>query len=495
MVTTAVRAGSGDRFVGGVGVATRTRIITRSVAVATPALASTAVLAWAASDRPMTMDESFTLLTVDGSFGAFVGSLRLDPGMAVYYAVARGWAQLGGGSLGSLRLLSTLAVMVAVVGMAYLAVSRRRSWFGVAATVAVAFAPMVREASVDARAGALGAAAAIWLTIAFDRILRRPDGLSSGVVRGLVAASVAAAFIHPSTLFLGAAGLVATWRHVRRSGGRDDRAWVLGGGLGLVVGAAVAAWQSPAAAAVADGVGGVEVVFAQLPGGRWTAGLALLATSAVLFAGRAFDHERPLRNFGGAALIWFALCLFALPVRDVFVPRYFVAAGVLVVATVIVAALERWNRPVILAILAIAALGGIEHAGDRYGYGSTWCDAARLVADGVAPGDRVVFGNGQQASAVTGCLGAGATAAFADADLAPAAIVGRLDDARALWTSPAPTEMELLRVSLTGRTAYVWANGDPRFTSLMAELAGYGVRCEITPLGSAYVSWCETGVA
>ncbi len=359
------------------------------------------------------------------------------------------------------------------------------------ASLAATLAPMVREATIDARAASLGAAAAVWLLVAFDRAFRLPHP-ASRTLRLLTAASLAAAFIHPSTLFLGIAGLGLLWRRTRRTASVLDRRLVLAAGALLVIGVAVATLQSSAANDVANGsFGGVDTVLEQLPGGRMLAGIALLLTGAVLLAGLAYDQERVIRWFGGAALCWFAACLFALPVRNLFVPRYFVAAAVLVLVAVVTANLEHWTLGLIASIVAIGVLGSAQRLDTDYGYGSTWCDLSSHLVASTQPGDRVVLAHTVYASPITACLGAGAAEYFATVDAVPDVARDLLDDPRAMWQGPAIAGESMTRVSSGERVVIVWAPGaDSQADDAVEQLPVRGVSCERHDHGGLAIAFC-----
>lgn len=473
--------------------ATRLRPTERLARIAlagTPAGVATAWLAHRASDRPMTMDESFTVLTATRSWGSFARGVSLDPGMAVYYAVLRAWSAVAGDSLGALRLFSTVAVVAAVLGVAAITVSRGRSFLGMLASVATVLSPMVREAAVDARAAALGAAAAVWLVVAFDRWTATPR-LTTRAIRLLAALSLVVAFVHPSTLFLGVAGLGLLWRRTGRQARRGDRRTVLGAAAVLVLGVLAAAAQSGAAEAVAAGHGGITTVLAQLPGGRALAGLAVLLTATVLLAGLAYDHERVLRWFGGAALCWFAACFAALPVRDLFVPRYFVAAAVVLFLVVVTAKLEAWTIGLIATIVAIGVLGSAARLDTRYGYGSTWCDLTTELSTTARPGDHVVFAHTVALSPVTACLGDGAAPFFATVEEFPSTSGGLLDDPRAMWQGDATPVARLAGIATGQRLLAVWTPGqDAAADTVIADLPTRGVRCETERHGALALAVC-----
>lgn len=456
-----------------------------------PAVVTASWLAHRAADRPMTMDESFTVLTVTGSWSSFVRGVSLDPGMAAYYGLLRVWTLVAGTSLERLRLFSLVAFAVAAVGIAVITVPRRRAGLGLLASVAAALTPMVREATIDARAAGLGAAAAVWLLVAFDRWFQpaRPSGRA---VRLLTVASLVAAFVHPSTLFLGIAGLGLVWRRTRRSASATDRRLVVGAGGLLVVGLAVATMQSSAADVVASGsFGGIPTVLAQLPGGRALAGLALLLTGTILLAGLAYDQERVIRWFGGAALCWFAACLFVLPLRNLFVPRYFVAAAVLVLVAVVTANLETWTLGLIGTIVAISVLGSVQRLDTDYGYGSTWCALSADLVAGSQPGDRVVLAHTVYASPVVACLGDDAAAYFASVDAVPSMADGLLEDPRAMWQGPAIGGDALTRISIGERLTIVWTPGaDPAADEAVAQLPVRGVDCERHDHGALSIAFC-----
>ncbi|MEZ5259521.1 MAG: hypothetical protein R2705_22365 [Ilumatobacteraceae bacterium] len=364
------------------------------------------------------------------------------------------------------------------------------------ATVAVAVTPMVREATIDARAAALGAAVAIWLAIAFDETARRAPA-DRGWFRALLVASVLAAFVHPSTMFVGVVGLVSLLRRTRRPSfpewARTARRELLAAAIVVVGGVAIATLQSGAAEAVATSeFGGIRMTLAQLPGGRALAGAALLLTCATLLAGLAFDHERPLRAFGGGALMWFAACLAALPVRNLFVPRYFVAAAVLVLATVIVAEIEAWNRVLVTSLLGIALFGSLERLDTQYGYGSGWCPLAHELADETGSGDRVVFASSVYASAIRACGGGDLSASIGDADALPAGIASATP--RTLWTAGSIDPDRYYELILGARTHVVWIPGvDTAAGAAIDELMRHGAVCTTrSPDGIALTS-CAAG--
>jgi len=458
-----------------------------------PAVIITGWLA-ARAVRPMTMDESFTVLTSTRSWWSLARGCTTDPGMAVYYTLLKSWTVIAGDGLGQLRLLSTIAVALAAVGIAALSVARRRPMFGMLASVGAVLSPMAREAAVDARAAALGLALAVWLAVLCDRWLRSTTW-NRGRVVTILAASVALAFVHPSTLFAGFAGAVLVWRRSRRLGSRSETHLALGATGVVVLGGLAAAMQSGAADSVArPGLMGIGQVLGQLPGGRILAGAALVATALVLLAGRSFDDERILRWFGGASLLWFAACLFALPVRSLFVPRYFLAAGVLVLATVTVAKLEHWSAPLIWLTLALTVVGGAAQLGTGVAGGSTWCRLSDRLAGAVHPGDTVAFATTTYQSPVLACLGDRAGASVLRGTTVVPTMPGRTaEDPRALWLDR-PARLDAVTVLDRGASTHlIWVTGiDIDYPHVVEQLKIFGAHCTTTQFGDLSLASCAS---
>ncbi len=455
-----------------------------------PAIAVTAWLARRAGDRPMTMDESFTVLTSGRSWSSLIRGCITDPGMAVYYVILKGWALLVGASLGDLRMFSVVAVGVAALGAAWLGVRRRRPVTVGLALLAAALSPLMREAAADARAASLGAAAAIWLLVLFDLIgLDRPHRWG---LRAAIVGSLGLAYIHPSTLFLGAAGVVLGWRTARRAGLDLERRLAIGTGVVLVLGAASATIKSGVTIVARPGWEGVGHVLSELPGGRTLAGIAVLATASVLLAGCSFDREPVIRWFGGSALAWFGLLALAVPVRNLYVPRYFAAAAMLVVVAIAFARIERWAVPMTAALLGIAILGGLEQLDTEYGYGSTWCDVADSLAESSRPGDTVVFGVSGYQSPVIACLGAQAEPVLGRGPTQPTLSADLYDDPRALWFNSLPDADAVLRIEPGQSTRYVWVEGaDPQIDEAIDVLAAAGARCDRVTHGDVQLATCR----
>ena len=436
----------------------------------------------------MTMDESFTVLTSARSWWSLARGCLTDPGMSVYYVVLKWWSLVAGTSLADLRLFSVVTFAVAALGAAWLGVRRGRPLAIGAALAAASLSPIMREAAFDARAASLGVAGTIWLLVLFDRIgSEHPHrwGLRLAIV-----GSLAVAFVHPSTLFVGVAGVVLGWRTARRAGWAAERRLAIGSGVLLVLGTASAGIKSGAATVARPGWDGVSQVLGELPGGRALTGLALLASAIVLLAGCCFDTEPVVRWFGGSALLWFAAVTFAFPMRNLFVPRYFAAATVLIVISIAFARIERWAAPMAGLILALAVVGGFERITADYGYGSTWCDVSDRLAERVELGDSLTFAASSYQSPVIACLGSNAAEVLRGRTL-PWVGGELLEDPRTLWFGERPTPTELLSMSPTGTSRFVWiAAADPEVGRAVDELAVAGASCRRENFGEVLLASC-----
>ncbi len=478
-----------DRVPVGAKVPSRAATLGGVVLCAAPASILSVWLAGRAADRPMTMDESFTVLTVTRSWWSLVRGCMSDPGMSVYYVLLKLWGLVVGTSLAELRAFSVVAFVAACLGAAWLGVRRSRPLPVAAALVAAVLSPIAREALSDARAATLGIAGAVWLLVAFDDVVNgvaHPRRLRIGI-----AGSLLLAFTHPSTLFLGAAGIVFAWRAARRAGLGTERRLALVAGALAIVGTASAAIKSGVTTVAKPGLQGMGEVLGQLPGGRVVAGLALLLSALVLLAGLCFDTEPVIRWFGGAGLAWFGLNLAVLPVRNLWVPRYFAAAMVLVVIAVAFARIERWAAPMAALILAVTLLGGIERLDTAYGYGSTWCDVADTLARRIEPGDRLTFAVSSYQSPTIACLGPEARPVLERGVTVPALSGDRYEDPRGLWFGQRPTEADLLHLEPGHASRLVWIEAaDPEVSEAVEQLRLNGAHCERERFGGVDLATC-----
>lgn len=474
-----------------VGDAARSRatILAGTALSAAPAIVLSVWLAGRAADRPMTMDESFTVLTTTRSWWSLVRGCMSDPGMSVYYGLLKLWTFVAGTSLGHLRAFSVVAFAVACLGAGWLGSRRGRPLPVGAALVAVVLSPMVREALSDARAATLGIAGAVWLLVAFDHAgsdVARPRRLQVAL-----GGSLFLAFTHPSTLFLGGAGIVFAWRAARRAGLDRERRLAVAAGVFAGLGTASALIKSGVTTVAKPGLQGLGEVLGQLPGGRVVAGVALLLSALVLLAGLCFDTEPVIRWFGGAGLAWFAANLLVLPVRNLWVPRYFSAAMVLVVVAIAFARIERWAAPMSALILAVALLGGVERIDTAYGYGSTWCDVADALAARIEPGDRLTFAVSSYQSPVIACLGDEARSVLERGTTVPFLSGDRYEDPRGLWFGQLPTQPELLYLEPGHTSRIVWLDGiDVPASEAVEQLRLNGARCDRERFGDVDLATC-----
>lgn len=466
------------------------RRVASSIGVATPAIV---IAGWLhlRAPRPLTMDESFTVLTSGRSWMALVRGCLTDIHMSAYYVALKLWGSIVGTSLEHLRWFSLVAFAVLALGIASFATSRRRPWMGCLVAAGLAVTPMFREATVDARAGAFAAAASVWLVLGCDRWL----GDRAWPHRRIAILLVGSAFVavsHPSTLFVGVAGVGLVARFARQERDRRVMLWCLGAAGFVGLSGVVAALQSGAASTVTrPGLEGVGEVLSQLPGGRVLAGLAFLATVGVLLAGRAFDDERIVRWFAGASTIWFAVAMVALPAQSVWVPRYFLAATALLSLALAAAAWQDWSRPVITATVALSVVGGAAQLGNDYGYGSTWCSVAEAFDTSVASGDTVILASSAYASPIVACLGDQAVARLASVTLEPRIATDELDDPRTLWRSTPPDPTTVLGIDPAATTWYLTVPGaHPIVDKAIEELRAAGVRCTSTGSSDLELTGC-----
>ena len=462
----------------------------RLLGIAAPGLVLAVALHFR-STRPMTMDESFTVLTSARSWSSLFQGCLTDPGMVVYYSTLKLWSLALGSSIEHLRWMSLVAIAAVGLGFASISERRGRGSLGLLAFMGFAMTPMVREASVDARAAAFGAALAVWLVVLFDRWLGDVawPRLRIGV---LLAGSVLVAFTHPSTLFAGVAGAALMLRFARRQGDTTVVRWSVGA-LGVIaLGVAAASVRNgDAATAVSPGFQGIVDVLSQLPGGRALAGAAFVVTIGLLLAGRAYDDERIVRWFAGAVIVWFAAATVAFPVTSIFIPRYFVAAAALLLLALVLARHEDWSTPVIMATIGLAVVGGAAQVRNDYGFGSTWCEAADGLASAAAPGDRIVFGATGYASPVLGCLGEQGVTMLSSAVTVPQLSAADLSDPRALWSGGRPDPADLLDLERGSRSQFLWIPGaDPAVDEAMGQLRSAGVPCTENAYGNIVVATC-----
>lgn len=351
-------------------------------------------------------DEAASVLSATRSLPSLLSELSTVDGVhGVYYAFLHVWTSFFGTSELATRLPSALATGAMVAGTVVLARHFGGTRLAVIAGVVAMVLPRTTWMATEARSYAMGAAAAVWLTVALVTLLRRRPTTGWWVAYGVAAAASVYLFLYLGLLVaVHGAYVLLTQRETMRR-------WLAGAGVAALLAAPI----------VLIGYQQREQIdflsrrnYTTAPNiliGQWFGSLpvALLCWSLILVAIGLMLRRWRDRRLGVLALVWLVLPTAALLVGSATVmPTYNVryltlstpAAAILVALGINgLARLPRtsWRRIATASALtaALVALCIPVYLGQRTPWakdsGSDLRQVAEFIQSNARPGDAVVF--------------------------------------------------------------------------------------------------------
>lgn len=436
-------------------------------------------------------DEAATLSAAGRPWGELGLLLRdTDAVHGLYYALVHLWSVPTGGGLLAVRLLSALAVGLAVAGVVVLGARVASPTAGTVAGVVLAVLPRTTWAATEARSSALALAAAVWLTVLLVVAVRRD--------RRVLWAAYAVAVLLGTVLWLllallPLAHVLTLWAWRTPGGVRLRHAAAAAGGLALAVPFVLVATGQSGQVAWIPGPSGRtlrQLAVDQAFGTAGVAGLPLVLLAWALVAVAVVVAVRgpgPVRALVALGLPWLVLppvltVAWSAVGEPLYVPKYltWTAPGLALVVTAGVLAVARRpaTRVALVALLALLAVPGyVEERRADAKDGSDWAAVARVVRDGARPGDAVVWSDLMNAAGLV------RAPAHAIAVAYPDAFAGLLDPTRVPSGGPDGTLWDgtraLADAPALADAARVWWVHDPaspRAAEQRAELAALGFR-------------------
>lgn len=357
-------------------------------------------------------DEAASVMSAERSWSGLAGMLgTIDAVHGVYYAMLHLWVGVFGSTELATRLPSAIAVGLMVAGIVVLVRGFAGDRIAIAAGIVGIMLPRTTSMASEARSYALGAAAAVWLTVLLLRLLRRRGGVGEWLGYAVGAAACMYLFLYLGLVLIVHALYIALM-HRRRLG-----VWAGSAAAGLLLAAPIIVLGYQQRSQIAflarrDYATARNVLVSQWFGHPlvavigWllvTAASAALVTS--LARGRADD--RPRRRLTVLALLWLAVPSTLLLVGNAISPMYNVrylsfcvpAAAILIALGAEVAGGlvgPRLRRIVPLGLVAALLVASVPvYLGQRTMWakdgGSDWRAVAQYVAANAHPGDSVFF--------------------------------------------------------------------------------------------------------
>ena len=358
-------------------------------------------------------DEAASVMSAERSWSSLVGLLgNIDAVHGLYYSLLRVWVGAFGATELATRLPSAIAVGLMVAGTVLLVREFAGERVAVIAGVVAIVLPRTTSMATEARSYAMGAAAAVWLTVLLIRLLRRRAGLGGWVGYAVAAAGCVYLFLYLG-LILVVHGLYVAVVHRDRI-----RAWLGSCGVALVLALPIIALGYHQRSQIAflarrDYATVRNVLVSQWFGTTLVAivGWLLIAAAVVAFilaAARRGVSLPPAQRLAGLALSWLALpTAFLLlgnatlsPMYNVRYLSFCVPAAAILIALGVEAIGARLARPVrglipvaLIAVLIVACLP--VYASQRTPWakdgGSDWNTVAAYVSAHATAGDAVIF--------------------------------------------------------------------------------------------------------
>ncbi|CAN5354057.1 glycosyltransferase family 39 protein [soil metagenome] len=343
-------------------------------------------------------DEAASVMSATRSWPSLAAELStIDAVHGVYYAFLKLWTTLFGTSELATRLPSAIATGLMVAGTVVLVRHFGDARLAVIAGIIAIVLPRTTSMATEARSYAMGAAAAVWLTVLLVALIRRRSAPRWWIVYGVAMAASVYLFLYLGLLLVVHAAYVLVVR-------RDHlRHWL----RSAVVAGALAApmvmlgysqreqidFLSRRTYATAANVL-VTQWFGSVP-------LAVLCWALILIAAVLLIRNR--RPLGLLALGWLAVPTAALllgnatllPIYNVRYLTFSTPAAAILIA-VGIAAIERYRMPIAaILIAAVVTLTARTYLAQRTPWakdgGSDWRQVAEYVQANAAHGDTVVF--------------------------------------------------------------------------------------------------------
>jgi mannosyltransferase len=358
-------------------------------------------------------DEAASVMSAERSWSSLGGMLGTIDGVhGLYYALLHVWGGMFGYSELSTRLLSAIAVGFMVAGVVTLVQGFGGSRTAVIAGVVGMVLPRTTYMASEARSSAMGAAAAVWLTVLLMRLIRRRSGALGWIGYALAAAACLYLFLYLGLM------LVVHGAYIALLHRRALTSWLLAAGSGLVLAAPIVVIgylqrEQIAFLAHRDYATARNVLVAQWFGHPIPAIIAwvLVAAAAVhlvVAIGRRSDRVQAPVRLTSLGLLWLTLPTAVLLIGNAVIsPMYNVrylsfctpAAAILIALGAEAIAGRVAARRSLLASLGLVTALAIAcmpvYVGQRSPWakdgGSDWRDAAAYVAAHADTGDAVIF--------------------------------------------------------------------------------------------------------
>ena len=358
-------------------------------------------------------DEAASVMSAERSWSSLAGLLgNIDAVHGLYYALLHVWVGAFGASEPATRLPSAVAVGLMVAGTVILAREFAGERVAVIAGVVAIVLPRTTSMATEARSYAMGAAAAVWLTVLLVRLVRRRRGIGGWGGYAVAAAACIYLFLYLG-LILVVHGIYVTVVHRDRL-----RAWLGSCAAALILALPIIALGYHQRTQIAflarrDYATVRNVLVSQWFGTTVVAviGWLLLAAAVATFIGAAARRSgalAPSRRLTGLALSWLLLPTAILllgnatvsPMYNVRYLSFCVPAVALLIALGAEGIGARLARPVrgpstvvLIAVLVLSCLPVYAHQRTPWAKdgGSDWSAVAAYISANATTGDSVIF--------------------------------------------------------------------------------------------------------
>ncbi|MCK2035745.1 glycosyltransferase family 39 protein [Microbacterium sp. SSW1-49] len=357
-------------------------------------------------------DEAASVMSAERSWSSLAGMLgSVDAVHGLYYVMLHLWVGAFGSAEAATRLLSALAAGVMVAGIVVLVRGSASDRFATMAGIAAVVLPRTTSMASEARSYALGAAAAVWLTVLLLRLLRRRAGIGGWIGYAFGAAACMYLFLYLGLLLV-VHGLYVAVMHRERFA-----SWLRSTAASVVLATPIVVLGYQQRAQIAflarrDYTTVRNVLVSQWFGHPVVALFAwylVIAASAALVVAlvRGSAKDRPDQHLTVLALLWLVVPTALLLAGNLISPTYNVrylsfctpAAAILIARGAeavgsLLAAHRRRIVPLGLVIALVVVCVPV-YLGQRTPWakdgGSDWRDVAEYIATNAHHGDAVIF--------------------------------------------------------------------------------------------------------
>lgn len=343
-------------------------------------------------------DEAASVMSATRSWSSLAAELStIDAVHGVYYVFLKLWTTVFGTSELATRLPSAIAAGLMVAGTVVLVRHFGDGRLAVIAGIVAIVLPRTTSMATEARSYAMGAAAAVWLTVLLVTLIRRRSASRWWVAYGVAMAASVYLFLYLGLLVLvhGAYVLLVRREHVR--------SWLTGAAIAALLAAPMvrlgyAQREQIDFLSRRNYATAANVLVKQWFG---SAPLAVLCWALILVAVIALVRNR--RPLGALALAWLVAPTAALLIGNAtLIPVYNVryltfstpAAAILIAVGIVAIARLRMPLAAIL-VAAVVLLAAPSYLAQRTPWakdgGSDWRLVAEYVQANADPGDAVVF--------------------------------------------------------------------------------------------------------